>query len=82
MIYMIVLAFIIALFGVGLLCICLYFDQTNKNIDTVFYSPINPEDDEIQIRELLLTYPRAVIVVPESQMNSVIFKNNTRVIVQ
>ncbi len=79
---MIVLAFVIALFGVTLLLICLYFDQTNKSIDTVFYSPLDPEDDEAQIRELLFTYPHAVIVVPESETNLLLNKTNPRVIVQ
>ena len=79
---MIVLAFVIALFGIGLLGICLYVDRTHKEIDTIFYSPLNSEDDEIQIRELLFLYPRAVIIVPESEVNSLIFKNNSRVIAQ
>ncbi len=79
---MIVLAFVIALFGVIFLCMCLYLDCQNKSIDTVFYSPLNPEDDEEQIRELLFIYPRAVVIVPKSQMNSYLSKNNSRVIVQ
>ncbi len=79
---MIILAFFIALFGVFLLGLCLYFDCANKNIDSIFYSPLNPEDDEAQIRELLLIYPRAVIIVPESKINSLLFKSNSRVIIQ
>lgn len=79
---MIALAFVIALFGVGLLLICLYTDGKNKKIDTVIYSPVDAENDEIQIRELLFLYPRATIIVPESRMNSVLFKNNSRIIIQ
>ena len=76
------LAFVITLLGIFLLGICLYTDRANKNIDTIFFSPLNPEADEAEIRELLLLYPRAVIIVPDSHMNSIIFKNNSRVIVQ
>lgn len=79
---MIALAFAVALFGFGLLIICLYADRKNKDIDTVIYSPVDAEDDEIQIRELLFLYPRAVIIVPESRVNSLLFKNNSRVIIQ
>ena len=79
---MIMLAFVITVFGIFLLGICLYTDRTNKNIDTVFYTPLNPNDDEIEIRELLFRYPRAVIIVPDSHMNSILFKNNSRIIVQ
>ena len=79
---MIALAFAIVLLGVILLWLCLYFDRRNKNIDTVVYSPLDPENDEAQIRQLLFIYPRAVIIVPKSNINFQLVKDNKRVIIQ
>ena len=79
---MIIFVLIAVVSGIVSLVAISCFACANKNIHTVVYSPIDPYNDETEIRLLLFKYPNATVFVPPSYINNVLSHDNPRVIVQ
>lgn len=79
---MIVLTLLTVVLGIIYLMVVFYLSCVNGNIHTVVYSPADPCNDEAEIRLLLFKYPNASVLVPTSNVNNILSRNNKRVIVQ